>query len=529
MTNKKTYDTSINPLKIPGKLLEYLPIVYLVCIFVVFPFYHKTKYINLGTVKYDYYKYTTIPFVIIMTVIAIFWIIIHMYDIHIKDLIHSLCIVDKFVLFYLAALTLSYIFTAYKSMALWGYPGWNMGYLTQLLFISVYIFISRCAKWNNLILWIILAPSSIVFFIAILHRFKIDPFGYYIGLTEAIQLLFLSTLGQATWYSSYLCIILPIGMFLFWYEKQTAYRKLLGAYCAIGFASLVTQNSDSAFIAIGLVFLLLFCNSFSSNLQFKRFLELIIICLGSMRAVGILQLLFPKQVPKLESLSIFCSQNIVLWFVLAFFVILYFAFRNMDSKHKIDITALKWFRTLILILFFICIPIFLLLIILTTAGHLPKSLSFLKNTQYFQFNEKWGNGRGFTWKYTVSMFLEYPMKLKLFGCGPDSYAGYSYPLHQEILNAQWGNAKLVNAHNEWFNALVTTGIFGFISYTGIFISGIIYFIKNSKNAPLLLGIGACLLSYMGHNFFCYQQVICTPIIFIILGIGIIYKKNYKTS
>ena len=30
----------------------------------------------------------------------------------------------------------------------------------------------------------------------------------------------------------------------------------------------------------------------------------------------------------------------------------------------------------------------------------------------------------------------------------------------------------------------------------------------------------CISAYFAHNFFCYQQIICTPIIFIIIGAGV---------
>ena len=34
-----------------------------------------------------------------------------------------------------------------------------------------------------------------------------------------------------------------------------------------------------------------------------------------------------------------------------------------------------------------------------------------------------------------------------------------------------------------------------------------------------IGIVASMVSYMAYNFFCYQQVLCTPFIFLLMGIG----------
>ena len=32
----------------------------------------------------------------------------------------------------------------------------------------------------------------------------------------------------------------------------------------------------------------------------------------------------------------------------------------------------------------------------------------------------------------------------------------------------------------------------------------------------------CIFSYIIHNLFCYQQVMCTPVIFILIGMGVRY-------
>ena len=37
--------------------------------------------------------------------------------------------------------------------------------------------------------------------------------------------------------------------------------------------------------------------------------------------------------------------------------------------------------------------------------------------------------------------------------------------------------------------------------------------------PVMAGFIACIVSYMSHNFFCYQQICCTPFLFLIIGAG----------
>lgn len=56
--------------------------------------------------------------------------------------------------------------------------------------------------------------------LGILHRFSIDPLGMYQGLDESWQLLFLSTIGQASWYSGYVCVALTAGAAVFLLQRQ---------------------------------------------------------------------------------------------------------------------------------------------------------------------------------------------------------------------------------------------------------------------------------------------------------------------
>lgn len=519
MYANKQKQNGLNPLTIPGFILKLASWIYFGWMFIMFPLYFQNNYRDMGNAKFFYFRTYTTIYLSVALIAGGFYLIIHIYDISWKSLLKRLNWLDRFVLLYMVGLMLSYFTSDYRDAALWGANGWFMGVLPQISFILIYFFISRFFSFHKTFIWIMLVPSSLVYFLALLHRFSIDPLGMYNGLPKSTQLLFLSTIGQATWYSSYLCVLLPIGIFLFWYERGSFDRRILGAYCALGFATLVTQNSDSAFIAAGLVFLTLFCCSFESNLQFKNFLQLTILCIGSMRIVGIFQLLFASRVPDLESLSFFMSKHPAFWVILALLVLFYVWFIKAIEKDGLDITHCRKLRNTVVILVLISIPAMLGLIFVTTSGSLPESLAFLKKSNYLNFDNHWGNGRGFTWKYSAQMFREFNWHQRLFGCGPDSFVSYTYPRHAELMNSFWGNSTLSNAHNEWLNIILTLGIFGGLSYVGLFLSGIVVFIKNRKDCPLLLGIACCLLSYMGHNLFCYQQAVGTSLIFILLGLG----------
>ena len=77
--------------------------------------------------------------------------------------------------------------------------------------------------------------------------------------------------------------------------------------------------------------------------------------------------------------------------------------------------------------------------------------------------------------------------------------------------------------------LINYGVFGAAAYLSIFITCIVRVIKNWRSKPILLAFGASVLAYMGHNFFCFQQVVCTSLIFIVIAMteNLLRKNNLK--
>ncbi|MFT3985939.1 MAG: O-antigen ligase family protein, partial [Lachnospiraceae bacterium] len=447
-------------------------------------------------------------------------------------------LIDRFVSLYLLACFVTFLLSPYQTFQFFGadasnpawtgYSGWFMGFKSQLMFIVLYFLISRffMKSWKTDLLIALTGASAIVFLFGILHRFLIDPLSLYEEIDSYYYALFLSTIGQSTWYSSYLCTVFPIGLFLFWHCDKRWQRILLGIYSAIGFASLVTQNSDSAYFALAAFLSVLFAFSFQSVKSLRRFLEVLLIGALSMRLIGIFQLLFPDRAIPVDKLSAFFSQNPFLWIAIFILVLLYFLLVHLEVNGRFQIESVVCVRRLGLFLIAAAIPVGLLCIVLTTTGHLPAFLSSFERFGYFIFDENWGNGRGFTWKYCISMFAEYPLKLKLFGVGSDCFASYTYDYHADFVAAKWGESVLANAHNEWMNMLLTTGIFGLVTYTGIFISSFVLFIREQKNSIFLLAAAGSIGSYFFHNLFCYQQVMCTPFIFLIIGLGEFVRREH---
>jgi len=509
-----------------GALLQILHVctcAYAMIMLCIYPLYYQDKYYNMGEAKYFFFKNISLIFLTLLLILSVTEVLRRQMlsgeKIPWKEKIRQLSALDWFVIAYTMAVWLSFLTCSYQEDAIWGYEGWYMGLVSQMIFVLIYFFVSRYMRVRAWMLHGTCLVSAIVFLLAVLHRFQIDPLQMYDGLSMDNKVLFLTTMGQATWYSSYLCIIFPIGVYLYWDSARKWQRITYGCYVALGFASMVTQNSDSAFVAFSLMMLVLFLGSFRSNEKMMRFLEISIIGLAAICGIGFLQLHFPEAVVPLENLSIKTSQGIYTKILLLIVSTMYALLFFLHKKNKIQIIRFCKVGYGILGVAILGIALMVVCIYLNTKGALPAFLTPLRQLEYFNFNDDWGNGRGFTWRCAAEIFQEYSWKNKLFGCGSDCFASYAYDRYADTLSSRWGEHVLTNAHNEWFSSLLFLGITGAVTYLGIFASAVVSFTKHALKKPFLLAIIMSVVAYFGHNFFCYQQVICTPTIFILIGMG----------
>ena len=514
------------------RFVKEILVVYLFLILVIYPLYYENGYVGIGRAKWHFFRVVTyyidsnpfpIPTFLVFLLLAFIWYQVDL--IRRKEALSfwktNVTATDWFVLAYLVFALISTVLSPYKDFIIWGYEGWNMGIIAQFAFCALYFFVSRFWRWDTLMLSLYLGTSTIVNLLGVLNRFQIDPLGMYEGMPYDVVFEYLSTLGQRTWYSSYVMIVFPIGLFIYWQAEKKWVRIASLFYIVIGFMTAITQDSDSAFFALFATILTLFSFSFDTNKHMKRFLEIMVIMLLSWRVIGFLQTAFPDNAVELGDFMMFGSKSPLMWIPTAFFILLYIVFSKLDKDEKINASSLKPVRTIILALTVIGISGLVVYIVLNTKQLLPENLR--SDNMYLLFNSYWGNNRGMNWRLTVDAVkqtaLHDPIRF-IFGCGPDAFYNTLYKYHADELRAEYGNTIFICAHNEWLNSIVNIGITGGIAYLGIFVSAFVLFAKKVSKIPELAGPAMCIAAYFAHNFFCYQQIICTPIIFIIIGAGV---------
>ena len=579
-----------------NEIEQYILFAYLFCMLAIFPLFYREQYYKIGDAKFGFFWKVSLVFIVISFVFFVIKKLLQKMDMQKYDIpdrskksekqtlqnrnmffdfLENLSTLDYLVVVYGICVCLSYAFSDYKEYAWRGAAGWEMGFCSQLIFVVTYFILSRKNEWlasissrgskkeygyfASTILGIHLMASSLVFMFGILHRFDMDPLGMYLGLELNQKIEFLSTIGQATWFSSYVCTTFAIGVVLFFISEKIWIRVVSGVYTVLSFGILVTQNSDSAFIAIAGILLLLGYFSLSKIESWIRFLQIVSLMWGTFAAIGLLQRLFVDWAIPLDSLSIFFSQSIFTWGMLLLSLLLYLFYGKYykedvkkeqneklscrKKKEKIDaidkeerckriMQITKMVYQGILIALVIGILAMIIFIYLNTKGYLLSWFGYQNTHSYLLFDYHWGSNRGSTWMITWQAFLRMPFYQKLFGVGPDSLSEYLYsvPDISDLLRNLWGNMRLTNAHNEYLNSLICYGIVGLVSWCGVLFGGISYFYKRAKENPFMIGFALCIMGYACHNIFCYQQVCCTPFLFILMGIGesLTKSENFNT-
>ncbi|MBQ8527260.1 MAG: O-antigen ligase family protein [Lachnospiraceae bacterium] len=511
--------------QISGSFLEYMCALWAIVLSVALPLYMKDGYYQIGTAKYNAYAHIVVFGMPVILLLAVIYIVFSVKEAGIslqgtKQVYKNMSVTDRFVVGYILITLVSFFSCGHMKEAFWGYNGWFMGLFSQLTFVLIYFVFSRFLKDYPVVLSFLCVTAMYVFVVAILHRMLIDTVGTYDNLSDYYKTQFLSTLGQASWYSSFMTTVLPIGMFAYWYFKHYALRVITGIFVFTGFMTLVSQNTDSAYFGFLAAMLVLMHVSVKNAGRMRRLFELALLFFLAPKGMAGLLKLHPNTVMEWDAISAMLMQDGRTWIMVMVCAVMILVFAILERKGKYPVRAMRIVRNVFYVVVLCLVVLWVVILVAGVKGVLPERMAALTTAvPYLQWNIYWGNGRGFTWEFTAKMLSEMSLKDKIIGVGPDCYAIYGHGHYNELIRSKWGDSVLSNAHNEWMNMAVNGGWIGAAAYLGIFVSALVRFVKKSESRPVLLGFAACIAAYMAHNVFCYQQVLCTPFVFLFIALG----------
>lgn len=491
------------------KISKNITLLYLGIMMSFFLFYFHNYYYDMTPSKYRFFFYTTCIYLLICSIIGFIWFVTNIKDLKIQRL-KALPKWEILMFLFLISLCITTLISPYRDASIWGSSGRQTGLVFMVMVCMVAFIIAHTYDLDQIVILIYLCSTSLVFILAILNFFSIDPFGFFVKLSDYQGAFYLSTIGNINFFSSLICLSLPLSVVLYCYCQQKNSKVIYYICSILGFIALIIGNSDSGYLGIGCIFIFLFFFFIRDRKCFQRFLQLCISWLIAGRVIGIFIELNPVDARPLITLSALVSTSKISLIILIILICIYILMINkLTLFSEYNLKKIKNTFAVVLGLFIIGI---IVLMIYVNCFHQNFSLGFLST--YLRLDDNWGTGRGMIWTHLLKAYASFPLQGKLFGNGLDTTR-----LVMQLFYSAEGLGMYDNAHNEFVQYLVTSGMAGLCLYFSTCILLLKNLAKYISKEPFALSIFSIVLCYLIQSTVNINQPITTPLFFIFIGIA----------
>lgn len=407
---------------------------------------------------------------------------------------------DICIALYGAAAVLSALCSSYGATAWTGYREWHMGALSQLVFVGIYFFVSRNFRGSAWPVYLWEAAFFAAVVLGFCSRLGLDPLGLLRGFSENDWEYshLISTLGNINWFCGYCSVALAMPAAGFLKARNRKKCLLLYIVSVLGLVLLCIQGSDIGPVLAAACLCVCLWAGRSQAAVFGRTALLAAGVAFGLPCFGVLVRLrgeaawkaLPADGPGITVISWGGW-----WLLGAFCLGAYAVVRRLRRRDRSVIRGL-WLGT----------------VIFTGAVLVTAGVLYVRG---LPGSEGWESGRGALWRLSLQGFLRGSWKQKLLGAGPDCFAEYIYsvfaPSELPVVREHWAEAVFANAHDQWLNHLVNTGLLGTCCAAGVLLTAL------RRYKGYLPGVFALVL-YSVNSLVSFQQVTSTPLFFLMLGI-----------
>lgn len=430
-------------------------------------------------------------------------------------------VVDYAMIALLIVSIISTLFSPYLKTGepIFGAPnGRNNGLLLIMFYVAVYFMLTRFFYYYEYIFIALAIGSSLACLFSILNFFYIDPLHMYDNMASQSDIeRFTSTIGNKNLMSSFICVTLPVMVTMSVHTKKTLYRVIYLASAGLGFSALMTADSDSGILGIG-VFLVVYLIWYSRRIcRLKIYFLAITVMLAGAKLVGILSPLLElvkgkgsKEINFFQQIFVNSNASYILIAVAAVFTALLF-FIDKKRPNLVLTKALPIALSAVFLLFAVSIVgAIVYFSVFNTEADLGSYEKILR------FNERWGTHRGFMWIKSFEICSNMNFFEALFGTGPDTYFYEFSPYFGELL--EYGDGTTNAAHNEYINYLITIGILGLGAYVTAIVGVLVRAVKAAKTHPLAIVCSSAVICYSVQAFVNIATPITTPLFILFLAL-----------
>ncbi len=435
-----------------------------------------------------------------------------------------------FVAFFLLAVFISTVFSVDPMESFWGTDGRKLGSGLFLLCICVYIILGKYLKPGIWMAWTVLIANSILFGLLIFQFFGKDILHMWDGMLSNEYGVYLTTIGNTNACASYFCMILPVGMVLYYCSKTIFSKTIYGVFLIVGFYASYATNTDSWIVGIGVAFLVLLWFSLHTHKSIKIFLELCGLFWVSSMLLKITIFLNQNNTDAfmMQIFGWLRLQNMMLnRYVLlleAVLLALCIGIVEIAEKKKLEIPYQK-IRKIFFGFLLILVGVITLLFLIVNFSMDKRWEGSLQWMNYLKLQDAFGSGRGIIWKHTMWVWMRLPFLQKVLGYGVNCFHQLYYSQGaEELIKAA---TRTIDPHNEILYFLSITGILGLVSYVGLLVSTAISAGKMSRRYPVMMMGTVMICSYLARGMVNSPTTFIIPTFFSYLGILKSMERHYK--
>lgn len=508
---------------LPEKIVTF----YVAIMFFIYPLYYNNYYFDIVTCRFELFSILTA--ITVLLCLAAYYI--EDGNTTTGDKKEFINKVDLLVLVLWIINFISVLLSDNMQVAIVGTSGRSSGLITITCYVAVYFMITRYYVHSIFIYRLLCLSSIVASIVGSLHFLNIDFLGFYDGLGVKEKAMYFSTMGHANVVASFYGIVLPAVMVLYVNAKKYKEKIFYGFTLVISFLGLFATGCESGAVITGVMVL----SGLVMIKDIKKLYHIGIILLFMIVSCKLLILLNAKKnMPRaLETFQIMVYNNrifmillVILIIITAFSYFMYKRYKKKLIKKEDEIYKnkqyIKWILlfALILILAFIGVIVFF-----STVG---KDIKLGNLENMLRFNKRFGSYRGYIWGLVIDEYKKLPFINKLFGIGCDTLKPFLMKYHKNEMFAMTG-AYYDNAHNEFLQYLITTGIFGLLSYILLlftkFRQGILQMIHKNSLLTAVAVFGAA--GYLLQSVIDINQCVTTPL-FVIMVCMMGCKENKRS-
>lgn len=465
------------------------------------PLVINNGYFNISAAKSLYFLCVSIGFCLLSIMAHLF------FSIKKIKLPIKFALTDIMLIAFAVANIVSAYFSKYGKGVWLGTESRIQGAIIILLYVLTYLLISNRAKnivKNSNLIQLHAVAFLVVIILAVLHSLDISITGVFTHLIETQRNTFISTIGNINFFSSYICLCLPVFVVFFVNSENRNYCVIWGIVLAFCGIAAVLSCSDG-FILGFLGFLAVAPFFFTNNKKiFIRFWTAIGLIFLSAAIFYYIYKLFPKQIYMPSQLLGSILSPVILTLIIALLTTLC-VLAHFFPKF------LKNFRYIYFAGLFLAFVAVIAMFIYSNREYDPNAKSI------WVFNDNWGTSRGRCYRFCFEVLREFNFKEWLIGIGPETL---------QFRFFEHGITHYDQAHSEYLQILITTGVCGLITYIGTIAATFFLVVRKLKNNSIALAFFFGLIAYWTQATISIAQSFTTPFVYLYLAIIVCeYKQS----